>query len=109
MRSPTIQRILDEMDKQPWHVKLRRWIRIRIWLYTCLTRKYWDKSFKGYIFRNIKIKIDKWYKSKENGNPDFWAIDVLPQLQVHGDRGNRYGIYFGWLFWTLSIEINGYE
>lgn len=51
MRSPVVQRMLEEMDKQPWHVKLRRWIRIRIWLYTCLTRKYWDKSYQGYIFR----------------------------------------------------------
>lgn len=24
------------MDKQPWHVKLRRWIKLQIWVYRCL-------------------------------------------------------------------------
>jgi|688.fasta_scaffold00478_125 hypothetical protein len=57
----------------------------------------------------IKVTLDAWYKSKKNGNPNFWCFDILPQLQIHGDYDNRYGIYFGWLFWTLSIEINGYE
>lgn len=51
MRSQLTQRILDEMNKDPWYIKLRRYIKIRIWVYICLTRKYWDKSFKGYIFK----------------------------------------------------------
>ena len=51
MRSKVLQRLLDEMENDPWHVKLRRWWRLQVWTYTCLTRKYWDKSFEGYIFK----------------------------------------------------------
>ena len=36
MRSKIIQEILDEMDKAPWHVKLRRWWRLKLWIYRCL-------------------------------------------------------------------------
>ena len=51
MRSKIFQRILDKMEKDPWHVKLKRWCVINIWVYACLTRKYWDKSHKQYIFK----------------------------------------------------------
>jgi hypothetical protein len=51
MRSKVLQRILDEMENDPWHVKLKRWFNLKIWTYTCLTRKYWDKSYEGYIFK----------------------------------------------------------
>jgi len=54
MRSDIIKRMMDEMDKDPWYIKLRRWWRIKIWIYTCLTRKYWDKSYSGYIFKKKK-------------------------------------------------------
>jgi hypothetical protein len=50
-RSPILQKILDKMEKDPWHVKLKRHIKVKIWVYTCMTRKYWDKSFSGYIFK----------------------------------------------------------
>lgn len=56
MRSPIVKKMLAEMDKQPWHIKLRRWLRIRIWLYICLTRKYWDKEYQHYIFKKQKNK-----------------------------------------------------
>jgi hypothetical protein len=36
----TVQRLLDEMDKDPWYVKLKRWFRLQIWVWKCLTRKY---------------------------------------------------------------------
>lgn len=45
MRSPTVQRIIDEMEKDSWWVKLKRWLRIEWWTFKCLTRKYWDKAF----------------------------------------------------------------
>jgi len=51
MRSKVLERILDEMDKDPWYIKLRRNIRVHVWVWTCLTRRYWDKSFEGYIFK----------------------------------------------------------
>lgn len=51
MRSKVIQQLMDEMDKDPWHVKLKRWLRLKMWIYKCLTRKYWDKNHSGYIFK----------------------------------------------------------
>lgn len=51
MRSKVFQRILDTMEKDPWHIKLRRWWRVEVWTWKCLTRKYWDKSYQGYIFK----------------------------------------------------------
>jgi hypothetical protein len=50
-RSPTLQRILDKMENDPWYVKLKRWIRVQLWTYACLTRKYWDKTYQNYIFK----------------------------------------------------------
>ena len=50
----TVQRILDEMENDPWYVKLMRWWRLKVWVWTCLTRKYWDKEFEGYIFKKSK-------------------------------------------------------
>lgn len=38
-RSPVVQRLMDEMDKQPWHVKFKRWVKVQIWVYRCLIRK----------------------------------------------------------------------
>jgi len=53
MRSKTIQRIIDEMDKDTWYIKLKRWIRLQTWVYICLTRKYWDKKYEHYIFKKF--------------------------------------------------------
>jgi hypothetical protein len=36
----TVQRLLDEIDKDPWYIKLKRWFRLQIWVWKCLTRKY---------------------------------------------------------------------
>ena len=49
--SKIMQEIREKMDKDPWYVKLGRWYRLQDWLFICLTRKYWDKSFSGYIFK----------------------------------------------------------
>ena len=46
--------MLEEMDKWPWHKKLISNIRLKIWVWTCLSRKYWDKTYSGYIFRKNK-------------------------------------------------------
>ena len=51
MRSEILQELLDEMENDPWYVKLKRWWRLKIWTYKCLTRKYWDKTYQGYIFK----------------------------------------------------------
>lgn len=55
-RSPVLQRILDEADKDPWYIKLRRWYRIQKWVLVCRTRKFWDKDYQHYIFRSKKIQ-----------------------------------------------------
>ncbi len=51
MESKVVQQLMDEMEKDPWHIKLRRWWRLKVWTWKCLTRKYWDKSYQGYIFK----------------------------------------------------------
>ena len=51
MRSKVLQDIRNEMKKDPWHIKLRRWCRLKIWVYKCRTRKYWDKTYQDYIFK----------------------------------------------------------
>jgi len=43
MRSKAVERILNRMEKDPWWVKLKRWCIIQIWVYTCLTKKHWNK------------------------------------------------------------------
>jgi len=45
---------MEEMEKDPWHIKLKRWLCLKVWVWTCLTRKYWDKDFEGYIFKKHK-------------------------------------------------------
>lgn len=52
MRSKTVQRLMNQMEKDSWHIKLRRWWKLKVWVWTCLTRKYWDKTYDGYIFKN---------------------------------------------------------
>lgn len=51
MEEDIIQQLLDEINKEPWYIKLRRWINLQRWLLVCETRKFWDQSFNGYIFR----------------------------------------------------------
>jgi hypothetical protein len=44
MRSKTVQEILNEMEKDPWYVKLKREIKLQIWVYYC-------KIFRSKFFR----------------------------------------------------------
>jgi hypothetical protein len=46
-----MQEIMEKMERDPWHVKLVRWYRLQDWLFRCLTRKYWDKTYEGFIFK----------------------------------------------------------
>ena len=54
MRSKKVQELFDQMEKDPWYIKLRRWWYLKVWTYKCLSRKYWDKTYSGYIFRKRK-------------------------------------------------------
>ena len=51
MRSKVVQRILDDMEKDPWYVKLKRWYSVEKWVLICRTRKYWDKEYQHYIWK----------------------------------------------------------
>lgn len=46
MRSKFLQEILDEMEKDPWYVKFKRWFRLKLWVITCKLRYHWNKIFK---------------------------------------------------------------
>lgn len=35
-KSKIVQKMMDDMDKDPLYIKLRRWIRLQIWVYRCL-------------------------------------------------------------------------
>lgn len=37
-KSKIVQKMLDDMSKDPWYVKLRRHIRLKVWVYSCLLR-----------------------------------------------------------------------
>jgi hypothetical protein len=52
MRSPVFDRILKEMENDPWHVKLKRWIRVEIHCIKCL-------GFGRYLKLNIKRLLKK--------------------------------------------------
>ncbi len=54
MRSKILQEILDEMDKDPWYKKLRRKWSFMKYDLICRSRKYWDRSFSGFIFKKQK-------------------------------------------------------
>ncbi len=53
MKSKKVQEMLDQMEKDVWYVKLRRWYILKIWTYKCLSRKYWDKTHPNYIFKKF--------------------------------------------------------
>jgi hypothetical protein len=54
MRTKTVDRLLKEMENDPWHIKLRRWWRVRLWVWTCRTRWIWDLEYERNIFRKNK-------------------------------------------------------
>jgi hypothetical protein len=58
MKSKKVQEMLDQMEKDPWYVKLRRWWNVKMWTYKCLSRKYWDKTHSGYIFKKRNNESD---------------------------------------------------
>ena len=35
-RSKIVHKILDDMKKDSWWIKLRRWWRLKLWVYKCL-------------------------------------------------------------------------
>jgi hypothetical protein len=49
--SKKLQKLQDEINSFSWYKKLISDIKLQIWVWKCLSRKYWDKSFEHYIFR----------------------------------------------------------
>lgn len=46
-RSPILEKLREEMLKDKWHVKLKRWLRLQYWLFYCLV-------FNNKYIRRIK-------------------------------------------------------
>jgi len=51
--SDVLKKLLEEMENDPWHVKLRRWWRFQVWNYTCRTRWIWDLEYQNNIFKKM--------------------------------------------------------
>jgi hypothetical protein len=49
--SDILKKLLEEMENDPWHVKLRRWCRLQVWVYKCRTRWIWDLDYDNNIFK----------------------------------------------------------
>jgi hypothetical protein len=47
----TLRRLTEEIKKDPWHVKLRRWWKFKRWMWMCRTRWIWDLNYEHNIFR----------------------------------------------------------
>ena len=35
-KSKIVQKMMDDMAKDPWWVKLGRWYRLKLWVYKCM-------------------------------------------------------------------------
>jgi hypothetical protein len=47
----TLRRLTEEMKKDLWQVKLRRWWKFKRWLWKCNTRWLWDRDYEHNIFK----------------------------------------------------------
>lgn len=56
-RSKKAREMLEDMKYDPWEIKLRRWWRLKQWVFICKTRYLWDTSFQGYIFKKENMKL----------------------------------------------------
>lgn len=54
-KSPSlIKQIQENVKKYSWHVKLKRKIRHKFFIFTCATRWLWDKEYQNFIFKKQK-------------------------------------------------------
>lgn len=49
--SEVLQKLMDEMENDPWHVKLKRSFDTWLWMQKCRTRFIWDLSYQHNIFK----------------------------------------------------------
>lgn len=68
-KSRAVEQLMEEMKNDPWHVKLKRWWNLKVWVLKCSTRKYWDKTYQHYIFKSKEQKEEdakKLYRAIES-------------------------------------------
>jgi len=51
MKSETVRKLMDKMATDPWQVRLQRWMVVKAWTLLCLSRRWWDSTHPGYMFR----------------------------------------------------------
>ena len=56
MEPSNLQKLLDQIDHDPWYIKLWCWWNLKKWQASCWSRKFWDKSFDGYLFKKEPVK-----------------------------------------------------
>lgn len=79
-KSKVVEQLLEEMKNDPWHVKLKRWWNLKVWTYKCLSRKYWDKTYKHYIFKSKEQK-------QEEAKQLYRDIEsAIIRWNIHGKR-----------------------
>jgi hypothetical protein len=54
MKTKTVERLLKEIENVPWHLKIRRWWRFKLYSWTYRTRCIWDLEYESNIFRKKK-------------------------------------------------------
>lgn len=54
MKSNILKNLIDEMESDPWYIKLRRWFCVKKWVWMCRTRFIWDLTYKKNIFKKKK-------------------------------------------------------
>jgi len=42
------------MEADPWHVKLKRWYHVQVWLIKCRLRFIWDLQYEHNIIKGIR-------------------------------------------------------
>lgn len=57
MKASELKNLIDEMENDSWHIKLRRWFYVKKWVLVCRTRFIWDLTYKKNIFKNKKRKL----------------------------------------------------
>lgn len=78
-----IKDLNDEMKNDPWHVKLRRWLRLQRWLWMCRTRWIWDLDYEHNIFRKLKSTHDfSFIKQKDMDHDRFHRVVIAVAVVV---------------------------
>ena len=50
-RSKILKELINEMENDPWYVKLSRWCNVKKIVWLCRTRFIWDLKYEKNIFK----------------------------------------------------------